>query len=119
MKAIMTAAALTLAATTAHAGVVLTSQAPLFQTQDVYETVEVCTKGDDKTTEGAIVGGLLGSESGNAGLGALLGAIIGNEVGEETCTTEKRKVGERQVLVGYNIVLVIDGVKTSMFIAAP
>ena len=83
-----------------------------YETRTYYkdETVRTCSKGDDKTTEGAIVGGLIGSQDGNAGLGALIGAIIGNEIGEEKCTTTTRKVPthSEQVWVGYDIKVTVD-----------
>ena len=103
-------AAIMLASTAAQAAVVVLSEVPVYRTDNVYETVEVCTKGDDKTTEGAIVGGLLGSESGNAGLGAIIGAIIGDSIGEEKCTTERRVVGSTKTYIGKDVMIEIDGV---------
>ena len=100
----------------ANADVRIISQTPVYVTENVYETVEVCTKGDDKTTEGAIVGGIIGSQDGNAGLGAIIGAIIGDAIGEETCTTEKRIQGTTQVLTGYNVMMNVDGKVITYFI---
>lgn len=97
-------------ATAANAAVTVVSETNVYTTETIYETVEVCTKGDDKTTEGAIIGGLIGSQDGNAGVGALIGAIIGDAVGEETCTTERRAVGTVQHYAGKDVVVVIDGV---------
>lgn len=103
-------AAIMLASTAAHAGVSIISEMPVYKTENIYETVEVCTKGDDKTTEGAIIGGLLGSESGNAGIGAIIGGILGNEIGKETCKTERRVIGTTKSYIGKDVVVNIDGV---------
>lgn len=118
MKEAIVAAAMAVAfssAAFAHDGnVKILSEADIFSTEAIIETVEVCTKGDDKTTEGAIVGGLIGSQDGNAGLGALIGAIIGNEIGEETCKTETRKVGEKKIYSHTNIVIELYGQKIAL-----
>ena len=108
--AIAAVAAIVSSAALADDRAFVVSEVPVYNTMDIYETVEVCTKGDDKTTEGAIVGGLIGSQEGNAGLGALLGAIIGDSIGEEKCTTERRKVGTQQVYSHTILKVSVDGV---------
>ena len=89
----------------------IVSATPMYTTEKIFEEVEVCTKGDDKTTEGAIVGGLIGSQDGNAGLGAIIGAIIGDQIGEEKCHTEKRVVGTRQIYLHTEYVIELNGVQ--------
>ena len=93
----------------AKADVVLDGYTPVYTEIKHYETVEICTKGDDKTTEGAIVGGLIGSQEGKAGIGALIGAIIGNEIGSERCHTEKRVSHTSQEFSHYEVTLIVDG----------
>ena len=103
------AAGMVMVSTVANAASIV-SETNVYRTENIYETVEVCTKGDDKTTEGAIIGGLIGSQEGEAGIGAIIGAIIGNEIGEETCTTERRVIGTQQVYIGKDIIINVDGV---------
>ena len=111
MKSFMIAAAVaaTMTPAIASAGVFIHSQEAVYATVNHYETVEVCTRSDDKTTEGAIIGGLLGSKDGNAGAGALIGAILGDLAGEKRCTTERRISHTTQELTGYRVTLNVDG----------
>ena len=95
--------------------VTVLSEHDIFETVEITEEVTTCTKGDDKTTEGAIVGGVIGAQEGNAGLGAIIGAIIGDAIGEETCKTETKVVGTEQVYSHTNVVIEIYGQK--IFIA--
>ena len=111
IKYVTIAAGIAMIATAAQAAVTVVSETNVYRTETIYETVEVCTKGDDKTTEGAILGGLIGSQDGNAGVGAIIGAIIGDAIGEETCTTERRAVGTAQHYAGKDVVVEIDGVR--------
>lgn len=116
MKKVIIAAALTLIAATAVASsgpnISFTWKEVTKQVQH-YENVEItsCSSGEDQTTRGAIVGGLIGSESGNAGVGAIIGAILGDQMGEERCTTntERRPTYSETVHVGYDVTVYIDG----------
>ena len=107
MAGILFTATVTWAKDTVH----IVSATPMYTTEKIFEEVEVCTKGDDKTTEGAIVGGLLGAQEGKAGIGAILGAIIGDQIGEEKCHTEKRVVGTRQIYSHTVYVIELNGVQ--------
>ena len=96
------------------ASVNVVSSTDVYKTVQHYDNVQVtsCSKGDDKTTEGAIIGGLIGSQEGKAGLGALLGGIIGDQIGQEKCTTrtERRPSYEEKVLIGKDVTISVDGV---------
>ena len=110
MKVVMMTAAAVLMSTQAFAqDVRIISEHDIYSTVPITESVEVCTKEKDRTTEGAIIGGLIGSQNGNAGVGALLGGLLGNEVGGTKCHTETRKVGERKVYNHTNVVVELYG----------
>ena len=102
--------------TAANAGVMIIGQSPIYQSEKVYETVEVCTEGspasDTDVLSGAFWGGVIGNNTGDgdAAAGAAIGALLGALSGEEaSCHTERRVVGSRQVLMGYTITLDVDG----------
>lgn len=110
MKTTILTAALVAFSTSAFAGVTLEASMPTYAHVPVTEQVEVCHKVKDRTTEGAIIGGLLGSKDGNAFAGALIGGLLGDAVGGHTeCKTETRTVGHKQVITGYDIRLNVDG----------
>lgn len=118
---IVTIALLVVGVMVAHmetaAAAVLTKSEPVYETYTVYEDRTTCTKGDDKTTEGAIIGGTIGAGSSDDKaegfiIGAIIGGIIGDAVGEEKCTTEKVAVGQGQTYVGENVTLIGENGKT-------
>ena len=101
----------------AFAGVTLSHNEPVFKQEPITETVRVCHKTKDRTTQGAIIGGLIGSQDGNAGIGALIGGILGDAAGGHTeCRDETRTIGYRDILVGYNVHLVVDGMNTVVYV---
>ena len=118
MKTIALTAVAIVMTTAAHAGVSIAEKAtPVFKSEPITETVRICSKVKDRTTEGAIIGGLLGAQDGKAGVGALIGAVLGNAAGgHDKCHTETRTVGSRDILVGYNVHLYVDGVRTTIYV---
>lgn len=117
MRTFILAAVAAVFATTAHAGVMHTGTEPVFKSEPITETVRVCHKVKDRTTEGAIIGGLIGSKDGNALAGALIGGLLGDIAGgHDECRNETRTVGHRDILVGYNVILDVDGVKTTVYV---
>ena len=117
MKTIVLAAAAIVMTTAAHAGVTLSHSEPVFKSEPITETVRVCSKVKDRTTEGAIIGGLLGSKDGNALAGALIGGLLGDAAGgHDKCHTETRTIGSRDILVGYNVHLDVDGMRTTVYV---
>lgn len=101
----------------AYAGVTMEYYTPVFKQEPITETVRVCHKTEDRTTEGAIIGGLLGSQDGNALAGAIIGGLLGDAAGgHEECRDETRTVGHRDILVGYDVTLNVDGVITVIYV---
>lgn len=119
MKAIvMAAAAVTMSSSVAFAGVDYSGYTPVYESKPIHEQVQVCHKTKDRTTEGAIIGGLLGAQEGNGVAGAIIGGLLGDAAGgHEECRTETRTVGHRDVLVGYEVHLIVDGVRTTIYIS--
>ena len=114
---VMAAMAVVFSASAAFAGVDYSHSTPVFKQEPITESVRVCEKVKDRTTEGAIIGGLLGSKDGNAFAGALIGGLLGDAAGgHDKCRTETRTVGHRDILVGYNVTLIVDGVKTTIYV---
>ena len=112
MKKLLLAAAFTAISTSAIADVKLLKAEKIFTSKPITETVHVCKRtGDDKTTEGALLGGLIGSNNGNALGGAIIGGILGDLVGQEKCQNETRVIGHEQIHTGYTITLDVDGVE--------
>ena len=114
---VLAAAAVVMTATSAFAGVNLEYYMPVYKQEPITETVQVCHKTKDHTTTGAILGGLIGSQDGNAVAGAILGGLLGDAAGgHDECRTETRTVGHRDILVGYDVTLIVDGVRTTIYV---
>ena len=112
MKTVITAIALTFVATAAFADSRsnVVHEEHVYSEKPIYESVQVCEKVKDRTTEGAIIGGLLGSKDGNALGGAIIGGILGDLAGGHTkCKTETRKVGVERIYSHTMITVEIDG----------
>ena len=103
-----------LGATSAYAkdSITIVSKTPIYKTETIYETVEVCEDRGDNVLPGVIIGGILGNNSngGSAAEGAILGGILGGLVSGESCKTERRAVGTTQVYVHTEYVISINGV---------
>lgn len=110
MKKFLIAAAIVATPVAANAGVSIVETEQLFKQVPITETVQVCEKVKDRTTEGAILGGLIGSKDGNALAGALIGGLLGDAAGgHQKCHTETRTIGHRSVADGYRVVIEVDG----------
>ena len=102
--------------TAAHADVSIISQSPTFKTENLYETVQVCTpgtQGNGFDLGSAIIGGAIGNnlegESGGGAAGAIIGGLLGGASTPEKWHTERRVSGTRQIHTGYSILLDVDG----------
>lgn len=126
MKTILATAvvATTMLAGTAVAAPVIESSTPLFKDIPITESVEVCRDvvvKEEKpgvSIEGLIIGGLIGNavdDQNGAAAGALIGGLAAGSTTEtrvETqCQTETRITGYTKELVGYNVVINVDGKK--------
>ena len=107
----------TLGVSSAYAdSIYVVSKTPVYKTETIYETVEVCEDRGDNVLGGALLGGLIGNNSGdgNAAEGAILGGILGGLVSGESCRTERRAVGTTQVYVHTEYVISLNGMRYTL-----